>query len=115
MFGEAKVKCPRCGRIWIVPQGQPDAECTCHLYCDYGFEIGDCVVTWPVNWSGQLGWPTGLAVEALDNSDHMYRAMGYCTTHSRYYYKDKVTVEVDWDAWLSNRAPKELRSSLGTY
>jgi len=109
------LECPRCNRTLIAHNGEPDAECNCHLYCQDGEKPQDCSVTWPYEWSGSYKWPTGLEVGADDYSDHQHRAMGYCATHENYYYKDKVVIDLDWEQYFSRRAPKHLRMSLGQY
>ncbi len=109
------VKCPRCGRLLTALNGEPDIECNCHLYCDDGDKPSDCTVTWPYEWNGQLGGFTGLHTGAVDESDRKHEAMGYCSTHSKYYYKDKVVIDLDWEKYFSHRAPRELRMSNGEY
>lgn len=108
-------KCPRCGRVLIAYNGDPDVECNCHLYCEEGDKPSDCTVTWPYEWTGQLGFPTGLDTGSVAEDANKYRAMGYCSTHNRYYYKDKVVIDLDWEAYFSKRAPKDLTMSMGEY
>lgn len=109
-----KVECPRCGRIWNVPLGQPDIVCNCHLFCSQGSKPSDCSVT-KRSFSGQLGWPTGLHVDASDESDDPLHITYYCSTHDEYIYKTPVLIECDWERWFSRRAPKKLRMSHGEY
>lgn len=110
----AKVKCRRCGRIWIVPQGQPDVDCNCHLYCTQGTKPEDCSVT-PVTSLGQLGWPAGLDTGKDDAEDDFWHRTYYCSTHDEYYTKVPISIDVDWSRWYGRRAPKELRMSHGEY
>ncbi len=107
--------CPRCGKEWIVPQGNPDIECWCHLYCEYGEKPSDCNVTYPLNWSGEFNWPRGLKTNATDNSDFKHRATGYCSTHSKYIYNDMVIIDCDWKEWYSHRADKKYTMSNGEF
>ena len=111
---EMKVKCPRCGRIWIVPQGIPDITCNCHLYCEDGDKPSDCSIS-EVNFSGQLGVYKGLHTDADDNSDDIMHLTYYCSIHNKYSKKVPITIECDWDNWYSKRAPHDLRMSHGEY
>lgn len=109
------VSCPRCRKTLIAFNGTPDIECDCHLYCDEGSQLGDCVVTWPYEWSGQLGGFQGLAIGSDTADAAQHRALGYCSTHDRYYYKDKVLIDLDWEAYFRSRPSRKLRMSLGEY
>jgi len=109
------LECPRCRRVLTAFNGEPDAECNCHLYCTQGDSPKDCSVTWPYEWSGELKYPLGLQTNPPNRGAEKYRAMGYCSTHDEYYYKDKIVVELDWGAYFSKRAPKRLRASLGSF
>ena len=111
---EMKVVCPRCGNILTAVQGSPDVECNCHLYCEDGTKPSDCSMT-AQEWSGDHGWPTGLHVGADNNSDDIKNVAYYCSTHSKYSFKSKVVIPLDWDSWFSKRAPKKLRMSHGNY
>ena len=111
---EMRVKCPRCGRIWTVPQGTPDIVCNCHLYCSQGDKPSDCNVT-PVTSGVQLGWPTGLHVGEDDDRDDIMHVTYYCSVHKEYYDKVPITINCDWEKWYSRRAPKKLRVSHGEY
>jgi len=111
---QMKVKCPRCGRVWTVPQGTPDILCNCHLYCSQGTKPSDCNVT-DAYWAGQLGYPTGLHVNAEDLGDDVMHRVRYCSTHDEYIYKTPVLIPCDWQKWFSRRAPKALRMSHGKY
>lgn len=112
---EMKVVCPRCKRVMIIPLGNPDIECNCHLYCQEGELPSDCSVTWPYEQTVNWNWPRGLKTGRSDYGDSQYRAMGYCSTHENYYYKDKVIVDANWQEWNSRRAPKKLRMGQGEY
>jgi hypothetical protein len=73
-------------------------------------------VTWPYNHTKlSYGWPTGLEVKADNYGDHKERATGYCATHENWYYKDKIIIELDWEAYFKSRPPKHLTMSMGTY
>jgi len=109
-----KVVCPRCKRIWIAHEGEIEVDCNCHLYCTQGNKPSDCSVT-TVSFSGQLGWPTGLHVNADDYSDDVLHILRYCSTHAEYLHKVPIAVECDWEKWHSRRAPKKLRMSHGKY
>lgn len=111
---EMKVKCPRCGRIWIVQQGTPDIVCNCHLYCTQGDKPEDCNVS-RVTTIGQLGWPAGVDTGKDDAEDDILNRTYYCSTHDEYYTKVPILIECDWQKWLSRRAPKKLRMSHGEY
>ena len=111
---EMKVKCPECGRIWIVPQGTPDITCNCHTYCPDGSKPSDCNVS-AVSFSGKYSWPSGLHVAADDDSDDVTQHNRYCSVHGRYFTANPVLIECDWARWYSKRAPKELRMSHGEY
>ena len=105
-----KVKCPRCGKIWIIPWGDSGIECTCHLYCSSGSEPSDCTVTYPYNYSGSLGYPVGAHLNSADEGDDVLHRGGYCSTHNKYTNKEPVWLEVDWYKWENERAPKEMRT-----
>jgi len=111
---EMKVECPECGRILTAVQGTPDVECNCHLYCEDGDKPSDCSVT-KVSFEGEFGWPEGLHVGADNNSDDVMHLTYYCSTHSKYSFKQKVVIPLDWDRWFSKRAPRKLRMSHGAY
>jgi hypothetical protein len=105
---QAKVKCPRCGRTWIVLQGESEVDCNCHTYCEEGSKPGDCSLT-PVALNHEVGWPYGVHVGSGDFSDYPMQVQYYCSTHSRYGYKVPITIAVDWTRWRSGRAPKKYR------
>jgi len=111
---EIKVECPECKKIWIARQGTDAVNCDCHLYCTQGDKPQDCSVTLQ-EFSGQLGWPTGLHVDAEDEGDDVMHRTYYCSTHDEYYYKVPVLIDCDWDKWFSRRAPEKLRMSHGEY
>lgn len=101
-------ECPRCKRVWTLPQGTPYMECDCHLICEDGVVVQDCDVA-PYNWSGSYGFPTGVDYQHSDLADRKYRATGYCSIHDNYVYKPRIVEEIDWDTYLRTRLPKRLR------
>ena len=104
------VECPRCSKIWRSLQwGSPGVECTCHLFCSSGTKQSDCTVAYPYNWSGQLGYPTGLHVDAKNEGDDVLHRTGYCSTHKKYVYKEPIFLEVDWKRYENQRLPAKLR------
>jgi len=111
---QMKVECPRCHRIITADAGEADAECNCHLICPDGDDIKDCTVTY-TPWTGQVGYPAGIHNNPADEGEHLFQRTYYCSTHSKWYYKDKMTIPLDWEAWRVKRAPKKMRLSLGEY
>lgn len=116
-----KLHCPRCNRVLEVTQGEPDAECNCHLYCDQGSKPSDCTLIAANNasaidyWNGNWGWPVGLHHNSPLGGDNIFTRQKYCTTHDRYVDKNPVLIPLNWDKFLRKRAPKRLRMSLGKY
>jgi hypothetical protein len=108
---EAKVKCPRCGTVWTVPQASPGIECTCHLFCSSGNKPSDCSVTYPLHSNVKFAWPAGLHNDAADEGDDVLHRKGYCSTHGKYISKDSIWLEVNWEEWHRKRAPEEFRTS----
>jgi len=109
----AKVKCPRCRKLWTVHYPNPYIECDCHLYCSDGSEVSDCSVSLtPYNWSGQLGWPEGADLDSEDEGDDVLHRAYYCSTHGKYIEKTPVIIEVDWDGWFDERAKPRYRLGL---
>lgn len=108
------IECPRCGKQWFIPLGQPDIDCNCHLFCPDGDEPADCSVT-PVSYSGKLGWPVGLDNNPEDEGHDVLARTYYCSTHNKYYYKTPIILEANWETWFSERAPKKFRMGRGEY
>lgn len=102
-----KVKCPKCGKIWSVPQGTLDIICDCHLYCEDGEKPTDCTLT-AQTFSGNLNLFTGLHLGHPDSDDLLHRRY-YCSVHGKYSYKQPVLIEVDAEAWFRKRAPNGMR------
>ena len=109
-----RVECPRCKRVWVLPQGSPGQYCNCHLYCADGDKPGDCTLV-NARYSGQLGWPVGLHSHSETGGDDVMHRVTYCTVHNKYNYKTAVWIEADWQKWFSRRAPSHLRMSKGNY
>jgi len=109
-----KVKCPRCGKIWTIQEGQPGILCDCHLICPDGEKVSDCNVT-PVNFNGDLGWPVGLKTGAESGTDDPLHHTYYCSVHNKYYRKVPIWIDADWKGWFSKRALKKRRMSHGQY
>jgi len=103
------IECPRCKKHITVPQGNPDAECDCHLFCSDGDEPSDCSMT-IVNYTGPLGWPVGSHQDSDNEGDDILHRTYYCSTHGKYTYKTQVVIPVDWDKWYSRRAPAKFRT-----
>ncbi len=106
---EAKVDCPRCGQTLTVHEGDNEAECNCHLYCEDGEKISDCSLTPITVLNNEVGWPYGLHVNGNACEDDVTHIQYYCNAHNRYGYKTPILVPVDWDKWLSKRAPAKHR------
>jgi hypothetical protein len=107
---EARVQCPRCGQIWTVKQGMPEAECNCHLWCDRGTRAADCNLTsidsQTVNW----GYPANMDVGSYDEGEDVIRRKAYCNTHEIYSYREPIILEVDWEKWRDQkRLPNKLK------
>ena len=113
MFSMA-VECPRCKRIWQVPQGTPDMDCNCQLYCTQGNKPSDCSVA-RYTQNLRYKWPAGLHTDAPDKGDDVAHITYYCSVHDEYYYKVPILIPCDWERWFSRRAPKRLRMSKGKY
>jgi hypothetical protein len=105
---EAKVQCPRCHKIWTLPQGSPGTYCDCHLYCEDGTQPRDCNMT-EQNYNGQLGWPVGLNQDGDEGGEKVLRRTYYCSTHGKYSYKEPIFLEVNWEEWYQKRALKKFR------
>ena len=92
-----------------MPQGSPDFECDCHLYCSEGERQQDCV-TAEVNYSGELGWPVGRHTDSVNEGDDILHRVRYCSTHGKYIYKTQVIVPINWKEYYSTRLPEHLRT-----
>jgi hypothetical protein len=107
-INQAKVTCPRCGHEWIVPQGETEIDCNCHLFCERGSKPSDCSLS-AVSFDHQVGWPYGVHTGNILNDEDPVHLQNYCSTHDYYTYKTPITIHVDWDSWRSRRAPKKYR------
>ena len=111
---EAHVQCPRCGQVWTVHQGMPEAECNCHLWCDRGTKPSDCNLTpidsQTINW----GYPANMDVGSSNEGEDIVHRKAYCSTHGIYSYKEPIVMEVDWEKWRNIRklpaALKEIQT-----
>jgi hypothetical protein len=110
-----KVQCPRCRKVWLVEVGESEVLCNCHQYCDDGMQPSDCNLisqtpphgdTFPT----ELGYPEGLHTWSLNYGDDKLHRTNYCTVHKRYTYKTPLLLPMDWQKWLSTRAPQKFRS-----
>lgn len=111
-----RVQCPRCGKIWCVCQGNSEIECDCHTYCEEGSKQGDCVLIADPHAATTFKRYVGLKVGSpADEYESEFCRKKWCSTHERYTYKTPVLIRCDWDEWLSKRAPKKFRDSLGLY
>jgi hypothetical protein len=114
-----KAQCPRCGRILTFRPGQSEADCNCHLYCQYGSKPGDCTLTTasagPDAFTGKWKWPSGLHNKDAHEGDDTQARVYYCTTHSVYTHKVPITVALDWEAFAGKRAPRKMRMSKQKY
>lgn len=106
---EAWIECPRCHQLIMVPQGNPDAECDCHLWCSEGDEPSDCSMT-IVNYTGPLGWPVGSHQNSENEGDDILHRTYYCSIHKKYTYKQQIQIPVDWKKWYSTRASARIRT-----
>ncbi len=106
-----KVECPRCGKIWTLPQGSEGTYCDCHLYCQYGDEPKDCNVT-VQEYNGPLNYPVGLDQDQADEGEDVLHRTYYCSIHEVYSYREPIFLEVDWEKWFQQRAPKKFREPL---
>jgi hypothetical protein len=105
---QAKVECPRCGKVWTVQQGETEIQCNCHTYCEDGSKPSDCSLT-PVTLNHEVGWPYGVHTGGSGHDDYPLQAQYWCSVHERFGFKVPVVIEVDWDKWRVNRAPKRFR------
>ncbi len=106
---EAVLECPRCHKLITVPQGNPDAECWCHLFCSEGDRPQDCSVA-IVNYTGDLGWPVGSHQNSENEGDDILHRVRYCSTHDNYIYKTQIIIPVNWKKWYRSRAPARIRT-----
>jgi len=109
-----KVECPRCHKIWGVPQGTPDITCNCHRYCQHGDKPSDCSMS-AVSFSGDLGIYQGLHIDAADEGDDVMHLRYYCSVHKVYSMRVPITIDVDWQKWQFRRVPQKLRYSKHAY
>lgn len=113
----AKAECPRCHRILTFRPGQSEADCNCHLYCQYGSKPSDCTLiaasAGPDPFSGNWKFPSGLHTGNKHEGDDTQARVSYCSTHSVYSSKVPITVEVDWGLFASQRAKPKMRMSHG--
>ena len=86
----------------------PGAECNCHLVCPDGEDPSDCSMT-QQNYSGQLGFPFGIHLNAEEGGDDVLHRTYYCATHKKYSYRQPVFVEIDWEAWRRGEVPDGVR------
>lgn len=105
---DMKLECPKCHKVYTVPQYSPGRYCDCHLYCSSGDKPSDCSMT-TYNWSGQLGWPVGAHQNSGNEGDDVLHRTYYCSTHSKYTYKMPVFIEADWKKWRRKRAKERFR------
>lgn len=106
------VVCPRCGKRHHVHLGQAEVECDCHLYCDMGSKPSDCSLT-KQNYTGKLGYPTGVHTDSSNGGDDVLHRVYYCSTHGHYTYKQAVQIEVT-PTMFSGRLPKKHRLMVRT-
>ena len=106
----AKIACPVCGRTHSIPYPTNETECVCHTVCPDGQEPRDCTVS-EYNYSGQLGYPAGVHGSDTDYGADRIHAAGYCSTHKRYVYRQKVIIEVNWGEYLKTRVEPGSRLS----
>jgi hypothetical protein len=103
-------ECPRCHKIWRgIQWGNSGVECNCHLFCSSGTKPSDCTVQYPYNFSGKLGYPTGIHTKPYNEGDNIFQRGGYCATHLKYTNKEPIFLEVDWKRLENTRLPKKLR------
>ena len=105
-----KVECPRCHKIWTLPQYSPGVECNCHLWCPDGNKQSDCALT-DASYSGTLKWPVGLDLgDKEEGSDVLHRTY-YCSVHKRYSYREPIFLEGgDNKVWQKQRKlPSKMR------
>jgi len=106
---ECKLECPRCHKVWTLPQGSDGIYCDCHLWCQYGEKPSDCNLT-EQNYNGPLNWPVGLDLGQEDEGSDVLHRTYYCSTHAVYSYKAPIYLEVDWEKWRQMRKlPQRLR------
>jgi hypothetical protein len=97
-----KVKCPRCGKLWTLYDGDSDVDCTCHLFCSEGTKPSDCTLldaldsAVPDVFKGQYAYPAGMHLGRDKEADNIPRRMYYCTTHSKFTQNQAVTISADW-------------------
>lgn len=106
-----RVKCPRCGRVWVAYEGEGDMTCNCHLYCEDGNKPSDCTIT-ADSFSGDLGWPLGMhGGERLGPppADNPMRRISYCSVHNKFIVDPPMVFPVEWDRFYSRRQKKSLR------
>lgn len=62
-----------------------------------------------------VDWLTGLHNNPENEGEDIMHRTYYCSVHNKYYYKTPITIQVDWDKWLSKRAPRKFRLGRGEY
>lgn len=93
----------------MVPQGNPDAECDCHLWCSEGEQPSDCSMT-IVNYTGPLGWPVGTHQNSENEGDDILHRTYFCSIHNKYTYKQQIVIPFNWKKWYSTRASARIRT-----
>ncbi len=111
------VECPRCHKVWRLPEGCFERECDCHLYCEDGLEPKDCQLIDPnalqghtyiaagggYVWNGQYGYPAGMHTGGNSEDEDVPNRDKFCLTHKRWCYKDIVYLEVDTERWKQTK------------
>jgi hypothetical protein len=111
-----KVKCPRCGKLWTLYDGDPDVDCTCHLYCSDGTKPSDCTLidarsaSAPDYFKGQYAYPAGEHLGRGKEADNVPNRMYYCTVHGKFTVNQAVTIPANWGLLVGhNRVDKRVR------
>lgn len=106
---EGKVECPKCGKVWTLPQASPGTYCDCHLWCPEGTKPSDCNLTLQTG-NIDFSWPAGMDLGQDDEGQDIVRRTYYCSVHEIYSYKSPVWLEVNWNKWYQQRRiPANLR------
>jgi hypothetical protein len=105
---DARLECPRCGKIHTITMPTQEVTCNCHLFCDKGTAPEDCNMQ-IYNYTGDLKHPVGLNDGNQDNLGNPLNKAMYCTVHKRYSTKAPVIIEIEWSQWLKQRRiPRKL-------